>query len=154
MTTASMGTVYRRPNLPAGGKFLAIHAPALPTDAVWLNVERPLTTDDLRGRIVLLDFWTFGRLTCIHALPVLAAVDRELGDEAFAVVGVHSPKYPAQRDPELVAEAVRRLGIHHPQVLDPDGESPSSFGVRGWPTLVLVGPDGAILGMIAGEPEP
>lgn len=85
---------------------------------------------------------------------MLAAVDRELGDEAFAVVGVHSPKFPAQRDPELVTEAVRRLGITHPQVLDPDMEITSSFGVRGGPTMVLVGPDGSILGTIAGEPEP
>jgi hypothetical protein len=63
--TASMGKVYRTargtgPESRRRETFLAIHAPALPTDAVWLNVERPLTTDDLRGRIVLLDFWTFG----------------------------------------------------------------------------------------------
>jgi DNA-binding beta-propeller fold protein YncE len=85
---------------------------------------------------------------------VLAAVDRELDDEAFAVVGVHSPKFPAQRDPHLVSEAVRRLGITHPQVLDPDMEITDSFGVRGWPTMVVVGPDGSILATIAGEPEP
>jgi DNA-binding beta-propeller fold protein YncE len=85
---------------------------------------------------------------------VLAAVDRELDDEAFAVVGVHSPKFPAQRDPHLVSEAVRRLGITHPQVLDPDSEITESFGVRGWPTLVVVGPDGSILATIPGEPEP
>jgi hypothetical protein len=60
MTTASIGKVYRTETTPRRSTFLAIHAPALPTDAVWLNVERPLTTDDLRGRIVLLDFWTFG----------------------------------------------------------------------------------------------
>jgi len=65
MTTASMGKVSRTARYlgrRAGRRntFLAIHAPALPTDAVWLNVERPLTTEDLRGRIVLLDFWTFG----------------------------------------------------------------------------------------------
>jgi hypothetical protein len=58
MTTAFTGKVYRTDNRRRS--FLGIHAPALPTDAVWLNVERPLTTDDLRGRIVLLDFWTFG----------------------------------------------------------------------------------------------
>jgi DNA-binding beta-propeller fold protein YncE len=85
---------------------------------------------------------------------VLAALDRDLGDDAFAVIGVHSPKFPAQRDPQLVTEAVRRLGITHPQVLDPDLEITSSFGVRGWPTMVLVAPDGSILGTIAGEPEP
>ena len=69
------------------------------------------------------------------------AIDLASGmdDEAFAVVGVHSPKFPAQRDPHLVSEAVRRLGITHPQVLDPDTEITSSFGVRGWPTLVVVG---------------
>jgi hypothetical protein len=57
-----MGKVYRTATQDKGRRitFLAIHAPALPTDAVWLNVERPLTTEDLRGRIVLLDFWTFG----------------------------------------------------------------------------------------------
>jgi hypothetical protein len=59
MTTASIGKVYRT-RTQKEASLLAIHAPALPTDAVWLNVERPLTTDDLRGRIVLLDFWTFG----------------------------------------------------------------------------------------------
>lgn len=90
----------------------------------------------------------------MHTLPVLAALDRELDDEAFAVIGVHSPKFPAQRDPHLVSEAVRRLGITHPQVLDPDGEITASFAVRGWPTLVVVGPDGSILATIPGEPEP
>ena len=85
---------------------------------------------------------------------MLAAIDRELADEAFAVVGVHSPKFPAQRDPHLVGDAVRRLGITHPQVLDPDLSITSSFGVRGWPTIVILGPDGSILATIAGEPEP
>jgi hypothetical protein len=60
MTTAFTGKVYRTDKPRRRRMFLAIHAPALPTDAVWLNVERPLTTEDLRGRIVLLDFWTFG----------------------------------------------------------------------------------------------
>jgi hypothetical protein len=59
MTTAFTGKVYRT-HKRLEETLLAIHAPALPTDAVWLNVERPLTTDDLRGRIVLFDFWTFG----------------------------------------------------------------------------------------------
>lgn len=85
---------------------------------------------------------------------MLAAVDRELDDEAFAVIGIHSPKFPAQRDPAFVTAAVRRLGVTHPQVLDPDLAITGSFAVRGWPTIILLGPDGSILGTIAGEPEP
>ncbi|HYR62972.1 MAG TPA: alkyl hydroperoxide reductase [Actinomycetota bacterium] len=85
---------------------------------------------------------------------MLAAIDRELDDEAFAVVGVHSPKFPAQRDPQLVAAAVQRLGVTHPQILDPEMAITSSYGVRGWPTMVVVGPDGYVLATLPGEPEP
>ena len=85
---------------------------------------------------------------------MLAAIERDLGDPAFLVVGIHSPKFPAQRDPDLVAAAIRRLGVTHPQVLDPDSSITHSFAVTGWPTMILLGPDGSILGTIRGEPEP
>ena len=85
---------------------------------------------------------------------MLAAIERELADEAFLVIGVHSPKFTAQRSPEMVKEAIRRLGVTHPVVLDPDAAITHSFGVRGWPTMTLVGPDGTILGQVSGEPEP
>ena len=85
---------------------------------------------------------------------MLAAIERDLDDPAFLVVGIHSPKFPAQRDPELVAAAIRRLGVTHPQVLDPDSTITHSFAVTGWPTMILVGPDESILGTIRGEPEP
>lgn len=85
---------------------------------------------------------------------MLAAIERDLDDPAFLVVGIHSPKFPAQRDPELVGAAIRRLGVTHPQVLDPDSTITHSFAVTGWPTMVLVGPDNSLLGTIRGEPEP
>lgn len=84
---------------------------------------------------------------------MLAAVERELEGEPFLAVGVHSPKFPNERDPEMVREAVRRYGITHPVVVDSGMAIWSQYGVRGWPTLVLVGPSGHVLGMASGEPD-
>jgi DNA-binding beta-propeller fold protein YncE len=84
---------------------------------------------------------------------VLAAVERELEDECFLAIGVHSPKFPNERDPEMVREAVRRYGITHPVIVDSGMAIWSQYAVRGWPTLVLVGPDGYVLGMASGEPD-
>ncbi|HEU5001411.1 MAG TPA: thioredoxin-like domain-containing protein [Actinomycetota bacterium] len=133
---------------------MAIHAPAFPPDAVWLNVERPLTTEDLRGHIVLVHFWTYACINCQHALQTLAALERELEGEPLVVVSVHSPKFPTQREEERVREAVRQLEVRHPVVLDPDSSITHSYAVRGWPTIVFVDPAGAILGVGPGEPEP
>ena len=85
---------------------------------------------------------------------MLAAIEREVGDPSFVVVGVHSPKFPGQRDPEMVRAAVRRLGVTHPVVLDPDLEIARAFAVRGWPTMVFVDPRGYVAGVGRGEPEP
>ena len=133
---------------------MAIHAPAFPPDAEWLNVERPLTTEDLRGRIVLVHFWTYACINCQHALQSLAALERELEGEPLAVVSVHSPKFPTQREAERVREAVRQLEVRHPVVLDPDSSITHSYAVRGWPTIVFVDPTGVILGVGPGEPQP
>jgi DNA-binding beta-propeller fold protein YncE/thiol-disulfide isomerase/thioredoxin len=133
---------------------MAIRAPALPADAVWLNVERPLTPADLAGHLVLLHFWTYACINCQHALRALATIDRELAGEAFVIISVHSAKFPTQRATELAREAVRQLEVTHPVVLDPDARITQSYAVSGWPTMVFVGPDGRILGTGRGEPEP
>lgn len=130
-----------------------IHAPALPTDAVWLNVERPLTTGDLRGRVVVLDFWTYVCINCLHTLPVLAEVERRLDGEPVVVIGVHSPKFPTEGDPERVREALRRHGVTHPVVVDTAHGVWDAYAVRSWPTLVVIRPDGTIVGRSSGEPE-
>jgi DNA-binding beta-propeller fold protein YncE len=84
---------------------------------------------------------------------VLAAAERQLEDEPFVVIGVHSPKFPNERDPAMVAEAVRRYGITHPVIVDSGMGIWSQYAVRAWPTLVLVSPDGYVAGMAAGEPD-
>jgi sugar lactone lactonase YvrE len=84
---------------------------------------------------------------------VLAAVEQELADEPVVVIGVHSPKFPTERDPERVRDAVRRHGIGHPVVVDAGHDVWSRYGIRAWPTLVIVGADGVIVGSSQGEPE-
>ncbi len=119
----------------------------------WFNVTRPLSLADLRGRLVVLDFWTFCCINCIHALPVLHRLEETYPDEV-AVIGVHSPKFDAERDPAKVAEAIRRYGVLHPVAHDPHGVLWDEYGVRAWPTLVFVSPDGHVIGQISGEPQP
>jgi DNA-binding beta-propeller fold protein YncE len=84
---------------------------------------------------------------------VLAAVERELADEPVVVIGVHSPKFPAEGDAALVRDAVRRHGVGHPVVVDTGHDMWSQYGIRAWPTLVIVGADGVIVGASSGEPD-
>jgi sugar lactone lactonase YvrE len=84
---------------------------------------------------------------------VLAAVERELAGEPVVVIGVHSPKFPTESDAERVRDAIRRHGVTHPVIVDADGDLWSRYAVRSWPTLVIVGPDGVIVGASSGEPD-
>lgn len=84
---------------------------------------------------------------------MLAAVERELEGEPFLAVGVHSPKFPNERDPEMVREAVRRYGITHPVVVDSDHMIWSEYGVRAWPTLTVLDPEGYVVAAGSGEPD-
>lgn len=84
---------------------------------------------------------------------MLAAAEQEFAGEPVVVVGVHSPKFPAERDADLVRDAVRRHGVTHPVVVDPGHAIWDAYGVRAWPTLVFVRPDGTIRGTSSGEPD-
>ncbi|MGV0759514.1 thioredoxin-like domain-containing protein [Tistrella mobilis] len=132
---------------------MAIRAPHFPTDGVtWFNLAGPPPTlQDLRGRLVILDFWTFCCINCMHVLPVLAEIERRYPD-TVAVIGVHSPKFTAERDPAKVAGAIARYGITHPVIHDPEMRMWREYAIRAWPTLGFIGPDGAYLGAAPGEP--
>lgn len=119
----------------------------------WFNVEAPLSLRDLAGRLVILDFWTFCCVNCMHILPILRRVEEAFPREV-AVIGVHSPKFAAERDPDNVARAIARYGILHPVVHDPGFLIWRGYAVRAWPTLMFVSPDGYVLGAHSGEPEP
>ena len=106
--------------------------------------------EELRGRIVLIDFWTAGCVNCLRVLDELAALERCHGD-ALVVLGVHSPKFPHEAQPEAVAAAVRRHGVDHPVLDDADFVTWDAYAARAWPTLVLVDPRGYVVAQVTGE---
>ena len=127
-------------------------APALPEAAsAWLNHDGALSLDRLRGRVVVLDFFTSCCINCLHVLPELAAVEAHFAGRPVDVVGVHSAKFPMEKEPAAVARALRREGVRHPVVLDPDHELWEQYAVRGWPTVMVLDPQGRIAWRQSGE---
>lgn len=125
-------------------------APELNGDR-WLGTGgRWLSLADLRGRVVLLDFWTLCCVNCHHVLAELEPLERRCAD-VLTVVGVHSPKFEHEKDAEAVAGAMQRHGIEHPVLNDPRMSTWQAYGVRAWPTLVLISPAGEIVGRYSGE---
>jgi len=116
----------------------------------WLNTDGPLRLRDLRGRFVLLDFWTFCCVNCLHVLDELRPVEEKYADE-LVVVGCHSPKFVHEADPEALRAAVARYGVHHPVLDDPDLVTWQAYAARAWPTLVLIDPEGYVVAQYAGE---
>ena len=116
----------------------------------WTGTDRPLRLRDLRGRVVLLDFWTAGCVHCVHVLDDLRLLEQRFGDD-LVVLGVHSPKFEAEAAPGAVAAAVARLGVAHPVLDDADRSTWEQYAVRAWPTLVLVDQDGYVAEVVTGE---
>lgn len=126
-----------------------VRAPEL-TGRGWLNTAAPLSLRDLRGRFVLLDFWTFCCINCLHVLDELRPIEEEYADE-LVIIGVHSPKFVHEADPVALVAAVERYGVHHPVLDDPELTTWQAYTARAWPTLVLVDPEGYVVAHYAGE---
>lgn len=130
-----------------------VHAPELDGGLTWLNVAEPLTLKSLRGSVVILDFWTYCCVNCMHVLPVLRAVEEHFRDQPVVVIGVHSGKFTAEQDPAHIREAVGRYEVEHPVVVDDDMSLWSRYAIRSWPTLVVVRPDGTLAAVAPGETD-
>jgi thiol-disulfide isomerase/thioredoxin len=127
-------------------------APELDPGFAWLNTDRTLTfAKELQGQVVLLDFWTYCCINCMHVLPDLAYLEEKYRDEPFQVIGVHSAKFTNEGQRQTVRAAVGRYEIAHPVLIDENMRLWSEYAVRSWPTLVLVGADRKIVGAVAGE---
>jgi len=125
-------------------------APALVGDT-WIGTGgRRLALNDFAGRFLLLDFWTLCCVNCHHVLAELRPMEAEFAD-ILTVVGVHSPKFEFEKDSKAIRSAVQRHGIEHPILNDPEMSTWRAYGVRGWPTLVLVDPIGEVVGTWSGE---
>ena len=116
----------------------------------WLKTDGPLSLADLRGRFVLLDFWTFCCINCLHVLDEMREVE-ERYDGELVVIGVHSPKFEHEADPDALAAAVERYDVRHPVLDDPELVTWQAYTARAWPTLVLIDPEGYVVAQYAGE---
>ena len=125
-------------------------APEFPEGLDWLNVDQPLDLASLRGKIVLLDFWTYGCINCIHIIPDLKRLEAEFPDE-LVVIGVHSAKFDNEADTDNIRQITQRYDLRHPVVNDADFAIWDSWGARAWPTVALIDPEGNAVGIHAGE---
>ena len=132
------------PNHPAAPEFAA--------GLDWLNTEKSVSIKDLKGKFVLLDFWTYCCINCIHAIPTLKNLEHKYANN-LAVIGVHSGKFDNEKDSRNIRDAVLRYELEHPVVNDKDYKIWKSYGVNAWPTLVLIDPEGNVIGSASGEPD-
>ena len=127
-----------------------VRAPEFPSGLTWLNSDKALSVKGLRGKVVLLDFWTYGCINCIHIIPDLKRLEAKYPNE-LVVIGVHSAKFATESDAGNLRQAVMRYGLEHPVVSDTNLRIWNEYAVRAWPTQVLIDPDGRIVGQVAGE---
>ncbi len=125
-------------------------APSLDGGVGWLNTETPLSWKDLRGKVVLIDFWTYCCINCIHVLPDLAYLEKKYANE-LVVIGVHSAKFENEQDTSAIRSAIQRYEIAHPVINDAEMTIWRKYAVRSWPTLVVVDPEGKYIGYVSGE---
>ncbi|HKP86674.1 MAG TPA: thioredoxin-like domain-containing protein [Blastocatellia bacterium] len=127
-----------------------VNAPDFPEGIQWLNTDRPISLRELRGKVVLLDFWTYCCINCMHVIPDLKKLERKYANE-LVVIGVHSAKFTTERDTDNIRQAILRYEIEHPVVNDKDMTVWQQYAVRGWPTLMLIDPAGKVVGGQSGE---
>lgn len=116
----------------------------------WINSE-PLKLKDLRGRVVLIEFWTFGCINCRNTLPFVKSWADRYRDKGLTVIGVHSPEFDEERSVEHLRREVTSLGIRYPVVTDNDYQTWSAYHVEAWPTTFLLDKQGQIRWMHVGE---
>jgi thiol-disulfide isomerase/thioredoxin len=128
-----------------------VRAPELIGKGGWLNTGgKDLTLADLRGKCVVVDFWTFCCINCLHVIDELRELEQRHSDTTV-VVGVHSPKFVHEAEHQAVVDAVERYQVHHPVLDDPELATWKQYAVRAWPTLVVIDPEGYIVAQHAGE---
>ena len=127
-----------------------VAAPEFPAGLDWINVSQPLDLAGLRGKVVLLDFWTYGCINCIHIIPDLKRLEAEYPNE-LVVIGVHSAKFANESETDNIRQVVQRYELEHPVVNDKDFLVWDAWGAQAWPTIALIDPAGNVVGTHSGE---
>jgi thiol-disulfide isomerase/thioredoxin len=128
----------------------SIRTPELPATLEWFNTPSPLRLIEQRGKMVLLDFWTYCCINCMHILPDLAYLEQKY-PTSLTVIGIHSPKFPQERVGKQVQKAINRYHIHHPIAHDPLLAVWESYGIRAWPSFILIDAAGYVVASLSGE---
>lgn len=128
-----------------------VRAPDFPQNLDWINSDSPLSLKELRGHIVILHFWTFCCINCMHALAQLRELEASFLYNELVVISVHAPKFPNEKFTETVRDAVLRYGVDHPVVNDRSMYLWQQYAVRAWPTLIFISPEGRVLARHEGE---
>ncbi len=147
--SVAVTTVESKPTL--GKLSVAGQMPSL-AGASWVN-SPPLTNESLRGKVVLIDFWTYSCINCIRAMPYVNAWYQKYKDYGFVIIGVHAPEFAFEKDVANVKRALGKYGIHHPVVLDNDSKLWDAFHNRYWPAHYFIDPRGRIRAHHFGEGE-
>ncbi len=125
-------------------------APEFKPGLRWLNTEKPLTIESLRGKFVVLDFWTYCCINCMHILPELAKLEQAYPNQVV-VIGVHSAKFDGEKLDDNVRQAVLRHRIAHPVVNDADHAIWDAYAVTSWPSIRIIDPEGNFIAGESGE---
>ncbi len=129
---------------------VTVKAPELSGAKDWLNTTKPLKLSELKGKVVLLDFWNLSCVNCFHTIPILKELQARYTKE-LVVIGVHTPKYDSEKDTKPLQEAVQRIEMEYPVVNDSDNEIWNAYGLKAYPTIVVIDPEGGLVKMMIGE---
>ena len=127
-----------------------VRAPEIQGGRGWLNTDKPLSIAALKGKVILLDFWTYGCINCMHIIPDLKKLEAKYANE-LVVIGIHSAKFQNEKETENIRRIILRYEIEHPVYNDSEYAVWQSYGVRAWPTQVLIDPAGYVVGTASGE---
>ncbi len=127
-----------------------VRAPELVGGRGWLNTDRPLSIAGLKGKVILLDFWTYGCINCIHIIPDLKKLEAKYPNN-LVVIGVHSAKFDNEKDTANIRNIVLRYGIEHPIINDADFKIWEAYAIKAWPGLVVIDPNGYVIETLFGE---
>lgn len=140
----------KTPSMTANPFPQTLPAPSLDGGVAWINAAGPIDLQDLRGKFVLLDFWTYCCINCLHVLPELKKIERAYPSEVV-VIGVHSAKFDGEKDSQNIRDAVMRYEIEHPVINDANHVVWDKFGANSWPTICVIDPEGKLVARQSGE---
>ncbi len=145
---AGRGTISRAdatPDLPDRGP-----APEI-RNLVWLNTDKPLHLADLRGQVVILDFWTVDCINCYHTLPYLRDMYTRLNGKGVQLIGIHYPEFNYQHDLQVVKDYMKAQAITYPVAIDNDAETWNAYHIAWWPAFELIDKNGHLRSLQVGE---